>query len=178
MDVWVPEARISFSLLEYIWYLSSLILSLMVFIFFFIPSLPHTDINLSNSQLYNLPFRLLQQLPNWLPCFLFFFFFFLLSFLSAAIHPANCYQNSIPKTSVCHPEITSTLFHKLPGLYPLISSSWWSTLAVRWLGLGAFTDVSLGSSLVSKLKILDATWHGQKKPKKSLTIWLNLTFQH
>ena len=39
-----------------------------------------------------------------------------------------------------------------------------NSLAVQWLGLGAFT-VARVQSLVGKL-ILQATWHGQKKKHK------------
>ena len=41
-----------------------------------------------------------------------------------------------------------------------------NSLVVQWLGLGAFTAVTWVQSLVAGTKILQATRHGQKIPKK------------
>ena len=44
--------------------------------------------------------------------------------------------------------------------------TWGTSLAVQWLGPGAFTAVVLGSVPGWGTKILQAAWHGQKKKEK------------
>ena len=44
--------------------------------------------------------------------------------------------------------------------------TWGTSLAVQWLGPGAFTAVVVGSVPGWGTKILQAAWHGQKKKKK------------
>ena len=41
-----------------------------------------------------------------------------------------------------------------------------SSLVVQGLGLGSFTTVARGSVPAQGIKILQATWNGQKKKKK------------
>ena len=111
-----PEARISFNL-EYICYLSSHILSLLLFIFFFIPSLPHTDIPLPNSQPYNLPFRLLQQLPNWFPCFLFSLQQLTLQIATRTVFPKHLsVTQKLPVPFFINYQIFILLFQVLDGI--------------------------------------------------------------
>ena len=55
-------------------------------------------------------------------------------------------------------------------------TTWGNSLAVQWLGLGAFTAKGLGRSLVGELRTPQATRPAEKEKKKNRRItWMILT---